>query len=154
MIADNQFVTRSVELAIEAAANGNRPFGAVLVAADGTVLAEGRNEVASRGDVTAHAELVAIRDATSDGHVQRFPGSVMYASGEPCPMCAAACVWAGVARIVFAASTEGFSAFLTDGPHFTIGCADLVKTTDAEVDVVGPISERDALCAMRSAIEG
>lgn len=145
------FVTRSIELAVQAGANGNRPFGAVFVAADGTVLAEGCNEVASSADVTAHAELVAIRQATDGGYADQFPGSAMYASGEPCPMCAAACVWAGVSTIVFAASTEGFSTFLTDGPHFTLSCKDVINATDAEVAVIGPAREPETLAAMRSA---
>lgn len=146
------FVTRSIELAVQAGHNGNRPFGAVFVAANGTVLAEGRNEVASSGDITAHAELVAIRHATNDGHADRFPGSTMYASGEPCPMCAAACVWAGVTKIVFAASTVEFTRILPDGPHFTLSCADLTTTTDAHVDVIGPIHEEEALNAMLRAV--
>ena len=149
---ESDCITRSIELAVQAGGNGNRPFGAVLVATDGTVLAEGLNEVASSGDVTAHAELVAIRRATDDGHADRFHGSTMYASGEPCPMCAAACVWAGVTKIVFAASTQGFSAFLTDGPHFTLSCADLMQTTDANVAVIGPTCEDAALRAMRTAL--
>jgi len=145
---DSDFITRTIELAEQAGANGNRPFGAVLAAADGTVLAEGLNEVASSGDVTAHAELVAIRHATDAGHVDGILGSTMYASGEPCPMCAAACVWAGVTKIVYAASTAGFTRILSDGPHFTLSCADLIATTDAHVDVVGPTCEEGALIAM------
>jgi len=152
MSTESDFIARSIELAVQAGAHGNRPFGAIFVAADGSVLAEGLNEVASSGDATAHAELVAIREATNDGRADWFPGSTMYASGEPCPMCAAACVWAGVTKIVFAASTEGFSAFLTDGPHFTLSCADLIKATDAHVEVVGPINEDTALAAMRGAL--
>ena len=148
----SDFITRSIELAVQAGANGNRPFGAVFVAADGTVLAEGLNEVASSGDVTAHAELVAIRHATKDGLTGQFAGAIMYASGEPCPMCAAACVWAGVTKIVYAASTQRFSAFLTDGPHFTLSCKEIIDTTDATVDVIGPTHEEEALNAMRRAV--
>lgn len=144
------FVTRSIELAAEAGAGGNRPFGAVFVAANGAVLAEGRNEVGSSGDVTAHAELVAIRNATAEGRADQFRGSAMYASGEPCPMCAAACVWAGVAKIVFAASTEAFARVLPEGPHFHLSCASLVDTTDADVQVIGPVNEEAALRAMRT----
>lgn len=147
------FTTRSIELAVQAGSNGNRPFGAILVAADGTVLAEGCNEVASSGDVTAHAELVAIRNATDHGYAGQFSGSIMYASGEPCPMCAAACVWAGVSTIVFAASTKAFSRILPDGPHFSLTCADLIAATDADVDVVGPIREEEALAAMGAATQ-
>jgi tRNA(Arg) A34 adenosine deaminase TadA len=149
---ESDFISRSVELAVLAGAYGNWPFGAVFVAADGTVLAEGLNEVASSGDVTAHAELVAIRHATNAGHAERFPGSTMYASGEPCPMCATACVWAGVTRIVFAASTIGFSVFLTEGPHFALGCQEVIDTTDATVDVIGPVHEEETLAAMRGAV--
>jgi tRNA(Arg) A34 adenosine deaminase TadA len=144
-------IGRSLTLAAEAGANGNRPFGAVLTAATGEVLAEGHNEVASSGDVTAHAELVAIRAATAAGLAAQLPGSVIYASGEPCPMCAAACVWAGIARIVFAASTAGFSAVLPDGPHFLLSCAALIEHTDATVEVCGPVREHEALAVMRAA---
>ena len=145
------FIGRSLALAAEAGAEGNRPFGAVLVAATGAVLAEGRNRVASAADITAHAELVAIRAATAAGHTGQLAGSVMYASGEPCPMCAAACVWAGVTRIVFAASTQGFTQVLPDGPHFALSCADLIASADAHVEVCGPVRELDALAVMRAA---
>lgn len=151
---ESGFLARSIELAAQAAASGNRPFGAVLVAADGAVLAEGRNEVAAAGDITAHAELAAIRRATADGSADRFPGATMYASGEPCPMCAAACVWAGVTRIIFAASTRAFSTFLTEGPHFTLACADLIAATDVEITVIGPVHEHEALEVMRTAVGG
>jgi len=149
---ESDCITRSIELAVQAGDNGNRPFGAVLVATDGTVLAEGLNEVASSGDVTAHAELVAIRHATDDGHADRLHGSTMYASGEPCAMCAAACVWAGVTKIVYAASTGEFTRILPDGPHFALGCREVIDTTDATVDVIGPIHEEEALAAMRGAV--
>ncbi|HLS78155.1 MAG TPA: nucleoside deaminase [Nocardia sp.] len=150
-VFDPAHLTRSIDLAAAAAAAGNRPFGAVLVAADGEVLAEGRNEVTSAGDITAHAELAAIRRATATGHADRFAGSTMYASGEPCPMCAAACVWAGVSRIVFAASTPAFSRILTAGPHFGLRCAEVVAASDAAVTVVGPVGELEALEVMRTA---
>lgn len=143
---ETAFLRRCIELAVEAGADGNRLFGAVLVSADGDVLAEGRNE-ASGGDVTAHAELVAIRRAAG-----RLPGSVMYASGEPCPMCAAACVWAGVARIVFAASTAGFTPILPPGPQFRLGCAELVASSSSGIEVIGPVLEEEALAAMRSSV--
>lgn len=138
------FLERSIVLAGEAAELGNRPFGSVLVSVTGQVLAEGRNEVASSGDPTAHAELVALRHADPD----RLAGAVVYASGEPCPMCAAACVWAGVARIVFAASTAAFSAVLPDGPHFRLTCAQVLAASDAGVEVCGPVLEAEALAVM------
>lgn len=146
-------IARAIELAIAAGADGNRPFGAVLVAADGRVLGEGGNEADSTGDVTAHAEIVAIRRATAGGLGRDMAGSVMYASGEPCPMCATACVWAGVTRIVFAASTAAFAPVLPGGePSFGLSCAEAVATADVDVVVDGPVAEEAALAAMRAAI--
>lgn len=143
----NDFVRRSVELAMQAGAAGDRPFGSIIVSAQGVVLAEGRNEATSRGDVTAHAELVALRSARGTD----VPGSTVYASGEPCPMCAAALAWAGVRRIVFAASTAAFSAVLPGGPRFDIGCAELLERSDAAIEVQGPVWEVQAVEAMRVA---
>ncbi|SNS49828.1 nucleoside deaminase [Rhodococcoides kyotonense] len=134
---------RAIALAVEAGERGNRPFGAVLVGADGTVLAEGRNEVASAGDVTAHAELVAIRAAST------AEGATMYASGEPCPMCSAAMVWAGIARIVFGASEPEFSKLLEGGPRFSLRCADVVAAADVSITVEGPVDESEALVPFR-----
>ncbi|MET0698705.1 MAG: nucleoside deaminase [Mycobacterium sp.] len=151
-IPEHRFIARSIELAVESGAAGDRPFGAVFVGADGAALAEGRNEATSTGDVTAHAEIVAIRQAATAGLSDRFPGSVMYASGEPCPMCAAACVWAGVVTIVFAASTTEFSRILPGGPQFRLSCAKTIDATDADIEVIGPICQEDALQAMRSAV--
>ena len=99
---DRVHLERAVELGragMQAREGG--PFGAVIVR-DGTVLAEGWNRVTSTLDPTAHAEVVALRRATSVvGHFE-LGGATVYASGEPCPMCWAACRWARVARIVYA----------------------------------------------------
>ena len=66
-------------------------------------------------------------------------------------MCAAACVWAGVQRIVFAASTQAFTAILPGGPGFDISCAQVIAGSNAAVDVCGPELEAEALAAMRQA---
>lgn len=136
---------RSIELAAEAGRAGDRPFGAVLVSATGAVLAEGRNSVATGGDPTAHAELAALRAAPAD-----VTGATMYASGEPCPMCAAACVWAGIARIVYAASAPAFAPVLPPGPAFTLRCADVVAASNVPVEVSGPVAEPGTLAVMRA----
>lgn len=143
---NEKHIRRAIELSEEAAQQGNRPFGAVLVAEDGTVLAEGRNEVASSSDVTAHAELQAIRAARSP-----TDNATVYASGEPCPMCSAAMVWAGITRIVFAASEPEFSKILQGGPRFHLRCAEVVKSADSAITVEGPLLEEEALAVMRRA---
>lgn len=142
----DEFTRRSVELAAQAGGFGNRPFGSVIVGPDGGVLGEGRNEAATSGDLTAHAEVVAMRAIAAD----RLIGSTVYASGEPCPMCAAALVWAGVARVVFAASTQAFARVLPSGPQFDIGCAELISRCDADIEVIGPTMEHETLEVMRA----
>lgn len=81
------------------------PFGAVIVK-DGTVIAEGWNEVTSGNDPTAHAEVVAIRRACRQLGAFSLAGATIYASCEPCPMCLAAIYWARLERLVFAQTRE------------------------------------------------
>ncbi|PSR59367.1 nucleoside deaminase [Nocardia sp. MDA0666] len=145
---DSENLRRAIALGEEAGRRGNRPFGAVLVAADGTVVAEGRNEVATSGVVTAHAELTAL-----DAAGPAAAGATVYASGEPCPMCSAALVWAGVARIVFAAAEADFTAIIGGHPRFALGCAEVVAASDAEIAVSGPHLGEEALVPFRRYVE-
>ncbi len=97
---------RAVTLARERMlAGAGGPFGAVIVAG-GSVIASGTNLVTSTNDPTAHAEVVAIREATR--RLGRFDleGAVLYSSCEPCPMCLGAIYWARLDRLVFASSRE------------------------------------------------
>ncbi len=77
------------------------PFGAVIVR-DGQVVGRGRNRVLADGDPTAHAEVLAIRDACRSIGDHRLTGCVVYTSSEPCPMCLAALYWARVDRVLYA----------------------------------------------------
>lgn len=141
-----EHVRRAIALAHEARARGDRPFGAVLLA--GTpleVLAEGGNRVTSSGDIRAHAELDAVEAARTAGLADRIAGGTMVASGEPCPMCAAGMVWAGIDRIVFAAAEPDFAPLLDGGPRFTLRCADVVTASSHPVIVEGPIDGVGAL---------
>jgi tRNA(Arg) A34 adenosine deaminase TadA len=96
---------RCVELANEALEAGDEPFGSVLVAADGTVLAEDRNRVAA-GDRTRHPEFALARWAAANLTVEERAAATVYTSGEHCPMCAAAHAWVGLGRIVYVASSQ------------------------------------------------
>lgn len=139
---------RAIELAWEAGRAGDPPFGAVLLAPDGTVLAEGRNRVTSTGDVRAHAELDAIENARRRGVTAT--GTTMIASGEPCPMCAAGMAWAGVARIEFAAAEPEFAPILAPEPRFHLRCADVIAACTADVAVLGPTGGQAALEVFRA----
>jgi tRNA(Arg) A34 adenosine deaminase TadA len=85
------------------------PFGAV-VARDGEILGRGWNQVTTARDPTAHAEVVALREACRRLGDHRLGGCVLYASCEPCPMCLAAAYWARVDRLVFAATRDDAAA--------------------------------------------
>lgn len=102
MKTDAEWLARAVELALQNVEAGGRPFGAVIVR-EGALVAEGVNLTEQEGDPTAHAELVALREASRKLGSSRLSGCTVYASGEPCPMCQAACLLAGVERVVFAA---------------------------------------------------
>jgi tRNA(adenine34) deaminase len=93
---------RALALADRAANEGEVPVGAVLVC-DGELLGEGWNQVIAAQDPTAHAEIVALRDAARVVGNYRLPGSTLYVTLEPCTMCAGAMVHARVELLVFGA---------------------------------------------------
>lgn len=138
-------IRRSIELAGLAVERGDHPFGAVLLTAEGEVLAEGMNAVPTTGDIRAHAELDAIENARLAGLSHRVPGGTMIASGEPCPMCATGMLWAGLSRVVFAAATPDFAQYLAPGPSFRLRCSDIIESSSVEVTVEGPVDGVGAL---------
>ncbi len=104
---------RCVELAAEALEEGDEPFGSVLVAADGTAVAEDHNRVAS-GDRTRHPEFELARWAAANMTPEERAAATVFTSGEHCPMCAAAHGWVGLGRIVYVCSSEQMTAWLAD----------------------------------------
>lgn len=100
------FLARAIELAIENVHTGRGgPFGAVVVK-DGVIVGEGANSVIPNNDPTAHAEVVAIRHACQTLGRFHIPGTELYTSCEPCPMCLGAIYWAHVERVYYAATKE------------------------------------------------
>ena len=93
----------ALEQARAAPATGDVPVGALVVAADGTVLGRGRNEREATGDPTGHAEVVALRAAAAAAGRWRLDGATLVVTLEPCTMCAGALVLARVDRVVFGA---------------------------------------------------
>jgi tRNA(Arg) A34 adenosine deaminase TadA len=139
-----EHLERCIQLAEEALATGDEPFGSLLVAADGRVLAEDRNRTVSAGDPTAHPEFALARWAglhLSPGERLR---ATVYTSGEHCPMCSAAHGWAGVGRIVYIHSSAQLRAWLAEfgvppAPVRAIPVQDVVP----EVAVHGPVAGLD-----------
>ena len=98
--ADEHFMRRALALAREAAVAGEAPIGAVVVA-DGRIAGEGRNSPIALCDPTAHAEILALREASKTLGNYRLAGATLYVTLEPCVMCAGAMVNARIARLVF-----------------------------------------------------
>ncbi len=103
--SDNDFLERAVALALANVEAGGGPFGAVIVR-DGRVIAEGVNRVTQVNDPTAHAEIVAIREACRALNRFQLDNCAIYASCEPCPMCLGAIYWARLDAVYFAATRE------------------------------------------------
>jgi guanine deaminase len=98
---DNPFMARAIQLSLDNVLSGKGgPFGAVIVK-NGEILAEGVNRVTAINDPTAHAEVVAIREACAKLRAFELTGCEIYTSCEPCPMCLGAIYWARLARVYF-----------------------------------------------------
>ncbi len=139
--SEMQYLRRCVELATEALAAGDQPFGSVLVAADGTVLFEDRNRVGS-GDATRHPEFEIARWAATHMLPQARANATVYTSGEHCPMCAAAHGWVGLGRIVYVSSSQQLMQWhaelgLAPGPVQALPIQEVI----AGVVVEGPIAD-------------
>jgi guanine deaminase len=107
---DREYLRQAIQLARQGMEDGRGgPFGCVIVR-DGQVIGRGCNAVTSSNDPTAHAEIIAIRDACRQlGHYQ-LTDCILYASCEPCPMCLGAIYWARPKRVVYAATREQAAA--------------------------------------------
>lgn len=109
---------RALELAQRAAERGEVPVGAVIVdPANGQIVAEGHNKPIAAHDPTAHAEIVALREAAQTLGNYRLPGLHLYVTLEPCAMCAGAISFARIEKLIFAADDPKGGAIL-HGPRF------------------------------------
>lgn len=132
---------RCVELAREALADGDEPFGSVLVGPDGSVLHEDRNRTAA-GDQTRHPELELARWAAAHVPAEVRPSCTVYTSGEHCPMCSAGHAWVGLGRIVYAGSTAQLTEWrrgwgLAPGPVLPLP----ITAIAPDLPVAGPAPE-------------
>ena len=114
--ADFDFMREALAEAVRAREDGEVPVGAVVVL-NGAVIARGRNAVIARSDPTAHAEIVALREASRASGNYRLTGTTLYSTIEPCAMCAGALVHARVQRLVYGARDPKAGAVET---HFGI----------------------------------
>jgi tRNA(Arg) A34 adenosine deaminase TadA len=95
-----KYMMRAIALSIENIKSGGGPFGAVIVKED-RIIGEGQNSVVTSNDPTAHAEIVAIRNACKTINSYDLSGSIIFASCEPCPMCLSAIWWSRIEKVYF-----------------------------------------------------
>lgn len=113
-IIDQKFLEKAVQLSREGMQSGKGgPFGCVIVK-DGVIVGEGYNQVTTSNDPTAHAEVVAIRNACKHLNTFQLIGCDMYASCEPCPMCLGAIYWARPRRVIYANTKQDAAAINFD----------------------------------------
>src|SRR5215212_3121763 len=114
---EKELLERAIELSRQGMQQGcGGPFGCVIVK-NGEIVGEGYNMVTSTNDPTAHAEVVAIRQACTKLNAYQLPGCDVYASCEPCPMCLGAIYWARPARVIFANTRHDAAAIEFDDEH-------------------------------------
>jgi tRNA(Arg) A34 adenosine deaminase TadA len=132
---------RAVEVAAEARARGNHPFGALLVDGDGAVLLEAENTVVTTGDPTGHAETNLVRRAAALFDREQLADCTIVASTEPCAMCAGAIYWAGIGRVVYALAEAELAAITgdhDDNPTMRLGCRVVFDAGRRAPQVDGP----------------
>ena len=101
MYDDKKFLRKAIEIANYGIKKGCGPFGAVI-SKEGRIIAESNNKVILNSDPTAHAEILAIREAAGFLRTHDLDGCILYTSCEPCPMCLGAIYWSGIKRVVYA----------------------------------------------------
>lgn len=143
---DETYLRRTFSLARDARAAGHRPFGAVVADAAGIVAEAGSTQTAT-GDPTAHAEMNALRRAMAAAPRARLEGATLYASNEPCAMCAAAAFYAGMARIVFGFPEEKLRPLRNRtslGAGIGLSCRAVLARPARKIAIVGPCLEDEA----------
>ena len=120
---DSHWMGRAVAAAVEAKDRGEVPIGTCIVSGE-TVLAVAGNRTRTDGDPTAHAEIVALREAAAQAGNYRLPDAVVYSTIEPCVMCAGALIQARVGRLVYGARDERAGAVES---HFRVCDTDFLN---------------------------
>ena len=146
-LTDADYLRRAIAVSQSARDNGNHPFGAVLVAPDGTIALEAENTVETENDVTGHAETNLVRLASRAIPHDQLPGYTLYTSCEPCPMCTGAIYWAGIRRVVYALAESSLYAITganPANPTLSHPCRLIFADGGRPTEVSGPHIEDEA----------
>jgi tRNA(Arg) A34 adenosine deaminase TadA len=143
---DPRHLAAAIEVARRARANGNHPFGAVLVIDDEQVL-DAENTVTTGRDPTGHAETNLVRLAASRFDPAQLARATLYSSTEPCAMCAGAIYWAGIARVVYGLAESDLVAMTgasEQNPTLSLPCREVFARGQREITVAGPLLTEQA----------
>jgi tRNA(adenine34) deaminase len=144
---DERHMRDAIALSEAARKKGNMPFGAVLVAPDGKVIASAENTIVTDRDITAHAEINALRIASKTCTPHQIAAATMYASGEPCPMCSGSMIRVGLRRVLFGIRATVATPYLPGAAGAMVGsvpCRHVLALAPTPIDVQGPLLEDEA----------
>ncbi len=131
-----------MRLALAEAKEGDAPYGAVIVK-DNEVVAVAHNTVRRDNDPSAHAEINAIRSLTAKLKNPSLEGYSIYTTGEPCPMCATACVWSGLSEIVYGASIQDLIS--VNQSQISITCEEIIDKSFRKIKVTKNVLKNECL---------
>nr|WP_265519904.1 nucleoside deaminase [Nitratireductor luteus] len=143
---DLALLRRTIELAEASRARGDHPFGALLADAEGNILLEAMNTCGTLGDRTGHAERDLMIEASRKYGPEFLAECTMYASAEPCAMCAGSAYWAGVGRVVHGLSEKALKALIGPDPEnltMDLPCRQIFAAGQRKVEVIGPLLEEE-----------
>lgn len=141
-----KFLRQAFAVAQRAREQGNHPFGAILVDANGEKILEAENTVITDRDCVGHAETNLLREASRRFEARVLAQCTIYASAEPCAMCAGAIYWSGVNRLVYGLSKQRLSEIQNQQIYWQLAlpCREVFARGQREISVEGPALEAEA----------
>jgi ribonuclease HI len=150
---DDALLRRAIALSEAAVESGGRPFGALVTDDTGRVVAEAKGlPCVEPRDWTAHSEMLALRAASAAMSWEELSRATLYASGEPCPMCAAAMYWCNIRRLVYCVSEPTMRALRAPyerAAGIAMRCEEIFARCDRKIEVTGPLLEAEGLAVHR-----
>jgi len=136
-----------MNVALEEANQGDAPYGAVIVKGN-QILAKAHNTVKRDNDPSAHAEMNVIRNMTNQINSPSLAGYTLYATAEPCPMCATACIWAGIDEIIIGASIEDL--IRRNQAQINLACEEIIAKSPQDIKVTKGVMREESLALFSS----
>jgi len=145
------YLRRSIEVSHNARKNGNTPFGAILVDADGKIVLEQENIEITHRDSTGHAETALIRNASKRFSKDFLAKCTLYTSCEPCAMCAGAIFWSNIRKVVYAMSEKQLLEITgsnNQDSSLDLPCREVFSKGAKSIEVIGPFKEIEVEAAV------